>query len=40
MTFFDLLLRTAGSLHPDGEPDDFITEFTGIIRCEDDMGRV
>jgi len=40
MTFFDLLLRTAGSLHPDGEPDDFITEFTGIIRCEDDTGRV
>jgi hypothetical protein len=40
MTFFDLVLRTSGSLHPDGEPDDFVSEFTGVIRCEDDTGTV
>jgi hypothetical protein len=40
MTFFDLVLRTSGSLHPDGEPDDFVTEFSGVIRCEDDTGTV
>ena len=40
MTFFGLALWATSSLHPDGEPDDFITEFTGIIRCEDDTGRV
>ena len=36
MTFFDLVLRTSGSLHPD----DFVSEFTGVIRCEDDTGTV
>jgi hypothetical protein len=40
MTLFDLVLRTSASLHPDGEPDDFVTEFTGLIRCEDDAGTV
>jgi hypothetical protein len=40
MTFFDLVLRTSGSLHPDGEPDDFVTEFTGVMRCEDEAGTV
>jgi hypothetical protein len=40
MTFFDLVLRTSGSLHPDGEPDDFVTEYTGVIRCEDAAGTV
>jgi hypothetical protein len=33
MTFFDIVLRTESSLHPEGEPDDFISEYTGIIRC-------
>lgn len=33
MAFFDLLLRTSGSLHPGGEPDDFISEYAGVIRC-------
>src|SRR4051812_46448651 len=33
MAFFDILLQTQGSLHPDGEPDDFISEYTGVIRC-------
>jgi hypothetical protein len=41
MTFFDIVLRTEASLHPDGEPDDFISEHTGVIRCtgEDDVVR-
>jgi len=33
---FDIILRTRGSLHPDGEPTDFISEYTGIIICTDD----
>jgi hypothetical protein len=37
---FDLVLRTESSLHPDGEPSDFISEFTGVIRCTDDDNRV
>jgi hypothetical protein len=40
MTFFDLVLQTRSSLHADGEPDDFITDFVGIVRCEDDAGTV
>ena len=40
MTFFDLVLWTRGSLHPAGEPGDFVTEYTGVIRCEDDAGTV
>jgi hypothetical protein len=41
MTFFDIALRTEASLHPEGEPDDFISEYTGIIRCfgEDNVER-
>jgi len=38
MTFFDIVLQTSASLHPDGEPDDFISEFTGVIRAEGDDG--
>ena len=29
MTFFDIVLRTKASLHPDGEPDRFISAHTG-----------
>jgi hypothetical protein len=36
MTFFDIVLRTEASLHPDGEPDDYISEHTGFIRCSGD----
>jgi hypothetical protein len=32
MAFFDLVLKTSGSLHSDGEPDDFISEHIGLIR--------
>jgi hypothetical protein len=41
MTFFDIVLRTEASLHPDGEPDDFISEHTGVLRCsgEDNVVR-
>ena len=40
MTFFDLLLQTEASLHPDGDPDDFISEYTGFVRAEGDDGDV
>jgi hypothetical protein len=36
MAFFDIVLRTSGSLHPGGEPDDFISTHTGVIRCTRD----
>src|SRR5262245_13138571 len=32
MGSFEILLRTCGSLHPDGEPSDFISAYTGVIR--------
>jgi hypothetical protein len=40
MAFFDIVLKTSGTLHPDGEPDDFISEHTGIIRCTRDDEKV
>jgi hypothetical protein len=41
MAFFDLVITTSASLHPDGEPSDFVSEYTGTIRCTDDStGRV
>jgi hypothetical protein len=33
MASFDIVLQTGGSLHPDGEPDRFISAYTGQIRC-------
>jgi hypothetical protein len=41
MTFFDLDLHTTASLHPDGEPDEFISTFTGYIVAsgEDNVRR-
>jgi hypothetical protein len=32
MAIFEIVLQTSGSLHPDGDPDDFITCHTGFIR--------
>jgi hypothetical protein len=32
MATFDIVLRTSGSLHPEGEPDDFITCHSGFVR--------
>jgi hypothetical protein len=41
MTFFDLVLQTTASMHPNGEPDEFISTFTGymIAAGEDDVRR-
>jgi hypothetical protein len=36
MASFDLVLQTSGSLHPQSEPTDFVSEYTGIIRCTRD----
>jgi hypothetical protein len=40
MTFFDLVLQTTASLHPDGEPEEYISEYTGFIRADGEDGRV
>jgi hypothetical protein len=41
MASFDIVLQTGGSLHPDGEPDDYIADYSGPIRCTRDRdGRV
>lgn len=40
MASFNIELRTGASLHPDGEPSAFISEYTGVITCEDESGRV
>jgi hypothetical protein len=36
MASFDLILKTRGSLHPDGEPTQFVSEYSGVITCTDD----
>ena len=38
MTLFDIVLSTRASLHPEGEPDEFISPYGGIIRAEGDDG--
>src|SRR6516162_2511954 len=38
MTLFDIVLSTRASLHPEGEPDEFISAYAGIIRAEGDDG--
>jgi hypothetical protein len=40
MASFDLVLQTSGSLHSNGEPDRFISEYKGVIRCTRDDGRI
>jgi hypothetical protein len=41
MASFDLVLQTSGSLHPDGEPDRFISTHSGSILCtRDEDGKV
>jgi hypothetical protein len=40
MTFVDLVVQTRASLHPDGEPEEFIAEHTGFVRAEGDDGAV
>jgi len=34
---FDIRVRTGGSLHPDGEPTEFVSEYTAVITCTDDV---
>ena len=38
MTLFDLVLQTRGSLHPDGEPDGFISEYLGFVHAQAEGG--
>jgi hypothetical protein len=38
MTFFDIVLSTTTSLHPELEPDEFISSYNGVIRAEGDNG--
>jgi hypothetical protein len=36
MASFDIVLQTRGSLHPDGEPSEFVSGYHGVITCTDD----
>ena len=36
MAFFNIVLQTRASLHPDGEPSDFVSEYAGVITCADE----
>jgi hypothetical protein len=38
MTFFDIILSTRASLHPEVEPHEFISSYQGVIRAEGDDG--
>jgi hypothetical protein len=38
MTFFDIILSTSASLHPEVEPEEFISSYNGVIRAEGDDG--
>jgi hypothetical protein len=38
MTLFDIILSTRASLHAEGEPDEFISSYGGIIRAEGEDG--
>src|SRR5688572_27814378 len=36
MASFDIVLQTGASLHTDGEPSEFVSEYSGVITCEDE----
>src|SRR5690242_19553712 len=36
MASFDIVVKTGGSLHPCGEPSEFVSSYSGIITCTDD----
>jgi hypothetical protein len=38
MTFFDIVLSTSASLHPEVEPHEFISAYEGVIRADSDDG--
>ncbi len=41
MASFNISVRTGGSLHPEGEPSDFVSAYVGVITCtDDDTGEV
>jgi hypothetical protein len=41
VAFFDVTFQTHASLHPGGEPSDYVAEYHGVVRCERDRdGRV
>lgn len=41
MASFDVVLRTRASLHPSGEPDEFVAPYHGVVTCTDDeTGKV
>ena len=41
MASFNISVRTGGTLHPDGEPSDFLSSYVGVITCtDDDTGEV
>jgi hypothetical protein len=40
MTFFDIVLKTESSLHPFGEPDEYISEYAGFVRAEGEDGAL
>jgi hypothetical protein len=37
MASFDIVVKTRGSLHPDGEPTQFVSEYGGVVTCTDDQ---
>jgi hypothetical protein len=38
---FNISVRTGGSLHPGGEPSDFVSAYVGVVTCtDDDTGEV
>lgn len=36
MASFDVVVRTRASLHPGGEPSEFVSTYSGVIVCTDD----
>jgi hypothetical protein len=36
VAFFDVTFQTRASLHPGGEPSDYVAEYHGVVRCERD----
>jgi hypothetical protein len=37
MASFDIVLRTRASLHSDGEPTEFVSEYDAVLTCTDDQ---
>lgn len=40
MAAFDVVLKTRASLHPAGDPTDFVSEYDGLVTCTDETGAV